>query len=388
MEKNDFSAIRSGTYGPEHAAAHPDGGSVWLRPAGVGDIPFVHSLTVSDISAETAPEEVIRAVHARNPDALWLIERQRGGEPPAPIGYFGFLPLTDPGLDALKEGALDRKSPPLELVAEGGTRPAAVYVWGVVAHRLVRVTAPLLTLALSPYIDVPFYTVSQTEEGLRSARRRGFVPVDARIGDRGGLVLLPLGSLLAPPPSKVAQLDVIVASNAEHLMMCAYVRGVVFGAEQLAPYREEFDGNDFCGIQLLGFVNNEPAAVLRIRHFASFAKFERYAVLERFRKTRIKYEILEFGIELCRRKGYTKLYAHSQVRLVRFYERFGFRLCAAQRPLVFADHEYVEIEADLAPHPEAITTATDPYVIIRPEGAWDRRGVLDQSAARPATNPV
>ena len=36
---------------------------------------------------------------------------------------------------------------------------------------------------------------------------------------------------------------------------------------------------------------------------------------------------------------------------------------------------------------DAITVMSDPYVIVRPEGRWDTPGALDNSAARPATNP-
>jgi hypothetical protein len=43
---------------------------------------------------------------------------------------------------------------------------------------------------------------------------------------------------------------------------------------------------------------------------------------------------------------------------------------------------------DLEPGPDAITLDSDPYVIIRPEGDWDRPGVLDISAARAVTSPL
>ena len=55
---------------------------------------------------------------------------------------------------------------------------------------------------------------------------------------------------------------------------------------------------------------------------------------------------------------------------------------------VFSDHEYVEIVCELPPHPAPVQIGQDPMVIIRPEGAWDEPGVLEASAARPATNPT
>jgi hypothetical protein len=93
------------------------------------------------------------------------------------------------------------------------------------------------------------------------------------------------------------------------------------------------------------------------------------------------------AIEICRRKGYVRLYGQSQERLVGFYAKFGFRPMSKNRSLIFSDHAYVEIERDLPPHEDAITINSDPYAIIRPEGHWDEAGVLERSASRPATNP-
>jgi predicted GNAT family N-acyltransferase len=158
-------------------------------------------------------------------------------------------------------------------------------------------------------------------------------------------------------------------------------------SEQNCPYDEEFDGNDYCATHILGLVGDQPAAVLRIRFFAEFAHIGRLAVLPRFRRTLIPKVVIEQGIEICRRKGYRTLYGQAQKRLVGFWAKFGFQPMRKNANLVFSDHEYVEITAELEPHENAITTRSDPYTIIRPEGRWDEPGVLDHSAARPATNP-
>ncbi|MEJ0042803.1 MAG: hypothetical protein WDM81_11605 [Rhizomicrobium sp.] len=185
MKNNEFCAAKHGHHGEAYTVDHPKGGKVWLRPALPADMPLLHQLNVSEISPLVGPERAMREVQARNPDALWVIERR--SEPVAPseiVGCYGFLPLTDGGLDALRADTLIRRDPQLELIAEGGTRPAAMYVWTAIAHGLARVTQPLVALALASYAGVPFFTVSMTEKGIQAARRRGFVPVDARAGDR------------------------------------------------------------------------------------------------------------------------------------------------------------------------------------------------------------
>lgn len=182
-------------------------------------------------------------------------------------------------------------------------------------------------------------------------------------------------------------LSAVVAANPDAIQKVFALRAAVFMSEQDCPYEEEFDGNDFCATHILGRVDGEPAAVLRVRFFAEFAKIERLAVLPRFRRTLIAKIVVEHGIEIARRKGYRTLYGHAQKRLTRFWSRFGFEPLKKNFPLVYSDHEYIEMAAYLDPHSDPITMMSDPYLIVRPEGNWDAPGALDRSAERPATNP-
>jgi predicted GNAT family N-acyltransferase len=165
------------------------------------------------------------------------------------------------------------------------------------------------------------------------------------------------------------------------------IRSAVFISEQKCPYDEEFDGNDFCSTHVLGFVDGEPAGTMRVRWFADFAKFERVCVLSRFRNTELAQKMMGLSFEVARRKGYRKAYGHAQLRLVQYWEKYGFKPIHKNTKLVFSDHEYVEIVCEMDEHPDAITMASDPYIILRPEGDWDEPGVLDGSAARAPTNP-
>jgi hypothetical protein len=97
--------------------------------------------------------------------------------------------------------------------------------------------------------------------------------------------------------------------------------------------------------------------------------------------------LVKAGIELCRVKGYHRLYGHAQKRLVNFWSRFGFKLFEGGHELVFSDFDYVEMVADFEMHPDAIGIGADPYVIIRPEGRWHVPGILERSAGRKVTRP-
>jgi predicted GNAT family N-acyltransferase len=178
-----------------------------------------------------------------------------------------------------------------------------------------------------------------------------------------------------------------VADSVADLMQVVAIRAAVFLAEQSCPYEEEFDGNDFCALHLIASVRGEPAACLRIRFFADFAKLERLAVRHEFRRSVLAFEIVRAGIRLSRHKGYTRIYGHAQDRLVPFWSRFGARPMRPARPIKFSDYSYVEMLLETEPDPQALSLADDPYVLIRPEGYWDEPGPLERSAGRPVTSP-
>ncbi len=183
-------------------------------------------------------------------------------------------------------------------------------------------------------------------------------------------------------------ISIRVAASLSDLMQVIAIRGAVYMGEQACPYDEEFDGNDFCAMHLIGSIGGEPAACMRIRFFADFAKLERLAVRREFRGTPLVFEIARAAKELCRLKGYTRIYGHALERLIPFWRRLGARPIEPQRPVIFSDFSYTEMLIPTEPHPNALSLDSDPYVLIRPEGEWDKPGPLEISAQRPVTSPV
>jgi len=169
-----------------------------------------------------------------------------------------------------------------------------------------------------------------------------------------------------------------VAHTIEEMMQAFAVRAAVFLSELACPYTEEFDGNDFTATHFLGYVDGEPASTCRIRYFADFAKLERVAVRQEFRKTGVAGKMIGFALDLCRQKGYRKLHGHCEEHLLPFWQKFGFEPIDADR-FVLLGHEYIEIECPLEPHPDPIEIGTDPMLFIRPEGAWDEPCALERS---------
>lgn len=193
--------------------------------------------------------------------------------------------------------------------------------------------------------------------------------------------------LFARPKSSQSYSIAIVRTLTE-LMHAISVRSAVFMSEQDCPYQEEFDGNDFVATHLVAYKEREPVACLRVRFFADFAKIERLAVLHRHRKSRVSFKLVSTAIELARKKGYRRIYGHAQDRLVHFWAHFGARPIVGRPKLTFSDFSYTEMLLETDPATNAISLASDPYVIIRPEGEWDEPGILDYSASRPVTSPL
>jgi predicted GNAT family N-acyltransferase len=194
----------------------------------------------------------------------------------------------------------------------------------------------------------------------------------------------------APLDGPDDHLKVVVARTIDDLLEVVTVRAIVYMGEQHCPYDEEIDGNDFAGsTHLLLKFRRHPIGALRVRWFADFAKFERAAIIKRHRGRNASRALILAALELARRKGYRRVLGHAQSRLVAFWTReFGARV-RENRPLfAFSDHEYVEIEWSLEPSPGALNIDSNPLVLLRPEGDWDRPGVLDRSAVRPASNPT
>jgi predicted GNAT family N-acyltransferase len=179
-----------------------------------------------------------------------------------------------------------------------------------------------------------------------------------------------------------------VARSLTDMMQVVAIRSAVYMAEQACPFGEEFDGNDFCAMHLIGSFDGEPAGCIRARFFADFAKLERLAVRAEFRRSSLAFDLVRAGIEVCRIKGYRRIYGHAQDRLVPFWKRFGARPMEPRRPLSFSDFGYTEMLLETEPHPDALSLASDPYVLIRPEGEWERPGSLERSAKRPVTSPL
>lgn len=182
--------------------------------------------------------------------------------------------------------------------------------------------------------------------------------------------------------------EVRIVRGLDDLLMVYTIRASVYMAEQNCPFVEEFDGNDHCATHFIGFIRGEPAGCLRARFFSDFVKLERLAVRKSFRRSTLAFDLVRTGIDFARRKGFTRIYGHSREGLDAFWARFGAKPLADREKFVFSDYRYTEMILDLEPVGDPVSLKSEPMVILRPEGDWDRPGVLEFSSVRMPRKPT
>ena len=349
-----------------------------------------------------AQASVVHRVVSHNPDALWAIARRRHFNSAAPKGegFLAFLPLNHAGMQQLIAGQLDASNPDISLITAQNEKPAGVYVWAAYAPGVLVGGIPLAfeKVWTPTYRDADLFSRGVTVDGYRFLDALGFERGASYRGVKNAHMHMFRRSIAAErekhplydgyrgAESRTA-IAVTMARTIDDMMRIVAMRSAVYIGEQECPYDEEFDGNDFSGTNLLGYVGDEPAGCIRIRYFADFAKIERLAVRKEFRNTRLSFQLVRAAIQLCRAKGYQRLYGHAQKRLVKFWSRFGFEILEGGRELVFSDFDYVEMVMTAPRDPDAIAIGNDPYVVIRPEGRWHLPGVLEASSSRAVSRP-
>lgn len=349
-----------------------------------------------------ATTEVVHRVFRHNPDSFWAIARRENftaGLTRAE-GYLAFLMLTRAGMDRLFDGSFNATDPDLSLLCRQNEVPAGIYIWGTYARGMIAGGIPLaFEKTCTPrYREASLYARAVTLEGARILESLGFTLGAIFEGkEASNLYMLPRGDAaqqISPiydsyaPKGRPDTISVTVARSIEDMMRVISVRSAVYIGEQTCPYPEEFDGNDFAGIHLLGYAGSEPVGCLRIRCFAGFAKLERLAVRREFRKLHLGTTLMQAGVELCRAKGYKQIYGRAEKNLLDYYIALGWKPLKGGRRVIFSDHEYVEILFEAAPTTNAITLETDPYVLMRPEGRWHVPGILEKSASRPVIQRI
>jgi predicted GNAT family N-acyltransferase len=139
-------------------------------------------------------------------------------------------------------------------------------------------------------------------------------------------------------------------------------------------YAKHFDGNDFSATHLIGHIQDEPVATIRIRYFAEFARIERLTVRPTHRKSRIAFRMVQAAFAFCRDKGYRRLSGVAREEMVPFWSLFGGMVTCSKDPIFIYGLPHFEMHIDFPQLATAITADSDPMLLLRPEGRWHEAG--------------
>lgn len=346
-----------------------------------------------------APLECILKVSAHNPDTMMALSRNGNNSTTCgPTSFVAQLPLNADGLVALFDGSMDTALPDLKYICRQNETPKAIYVWGIHVTKKTAGGIALVMQRLSTphYRHAPLYCKAANENAFRFFMSLGFKQgatykhwhqadmleyqreTEPKARQQGQA---PIYDSVPASASKREISVEVVHSIADYQKMIV-IRAATYIAEHHCPYDEEFDGNDFAGTHLIGYVGKEPAGCIRVRFFAQFAKIERLSVLPRFRRSQMIDRLIRAGIELARKKGYQHLYGHAESHLVKLWSRYGFVPRTSDATYSFSDRDYVEgdLILDLSNNP--ITHTCPPHIINRPEGQWHKPGVLERGEVK------
>ncbi|HEY1961195.1 MAG TPA: hypothetical protein VGG69_02160 [Rhizomicrobium sp.] len=156
----------------------PGSGIVFVRRAKEHEIVPIHELTKELISAEVAPLSVVSEAYKRNQDTFWTVNRASDTTKvdARMVGYIGMLHLSQAGRDRLESGNFDAHEPDVRLLVPSHTRPAAIYVWAIIAPKVGRQATNLVAHALGAelYGGVPIFATAGTLRGMNLMKGYGF----------------------------------------------------------------------------------------------------------------------------------------------------------------------------------------------------------------------
>src|SRR5262249_55186024 len=278
--------------------------------------------------------DAVMRVTAANADSIWLVFR---GEDPIPGGFQATLLLNEAGGRALLDGSLDVADPQPEFLARPMERPALISIWAAYPPGPLALAFPKINDAYyAPhYAGIDVVASARTVAGSSVMRRWGFEE-----GFSFGGISRPDMAVLRRSPKKLARSrprydryrpgevpsGISVVRDLNDFLKIAAIRAAVFVRGQSRPLAREVDGHAPAATHLLAYVDDEPAGCMRVRFFGDFAKMERLAVRREFRTSTIAFELVRASVQLCRDKGFRKLYGHARKDLLPFWQRFGFKV--------------------------------------------------------------
>ena len=121
------------------------------------------------------------------------------------------------------------------------------------------------------------------------------------------------------------KLEIKTIKNKDELDKIISIRKIVFVQEQKVPLELEMDGFDHEAEHFIAYLDGKPIGCARVRTKNNFAKLERIAIIKKHREKGYGKELAKFLIDYCKKRGFDNIYLHSQIDIVGFYKKCGFK---------------------------------------------------------------
>jgi len=122
-----------------------------------------------------------------------------------------------------------------------------------------------------------------------------------------------------------ASVGVRQVSSRKELEKAYTIRTRVFVKEQGVPEEIEIDRDDKRAFHFLAFEAGKAVGTARVVMHQGSAKIGRMAVLKNYRGRGVGTKLLKRAIVTAKKQGAQKIYLHSQVSVISFYEAMAFR---------------------------------------------------------------
>jgi len=142
----------------------------------------------------------------------------------------------------------------------------------------------------------------------------------------------------------VSEINFQIVNDEKSLHDAYYIREVVFMDEQQVPKELEMDEHDDSAIHFIGYIDDEPVGVARIRayHEPTTAKVERVAIRKEYRGTGLGHKLMLFIEQEAKKRGFTTFKLNAQKYAEEFYQKLGYH--TTSEPFDEAGIEHIAME--------------------------------------------
>jgi hypothetical protein len=160
-----------------------------------------------------------------------------------------------------------------------------------------------------------------------------------------------------------------------------------FFREHICPYAGSFNDKSIFPTSISISIGNTSAESIRTQFFQGFARLAYITILLLLRPQKKFPHFVIKGISFAARKALRIYYSYLRLNFLDFWLKIDFLPLNSVKAIRFFHQEYTAVSKRRKPHLCTASLGDGPYVIIRPEGEWDRSGILESFFMKELSRP-